>query len=270
MFDVQKEQFRLIGLAYGIASFGILLIGNATSIFAGWDGNSVSMVQFFSYTIFMASLSDIKDKKNIRIIVIFSVVYFYLLLAFDSRSALLFSIIMLLCMLSVVPLKKYFGKPLILLMLLFPLIIAIIITVINDLPITTVLNRWSIDTFGKSIFNGRDILWEMGFKRWMKYPFIGNGNMSYYAYHNSAITSLVGAGAIGYMILIGVCYRILSHALKWIDDSVVYGLATSFLVIWMQQSVELGMISSSPNVIPYMVLGLLYARINTLEKEKIT
>ena len=151
------------------------------------------------------------------------------------------------------------------LILLFPLIVAIGIVLIKDLPVVEAVNDWSYNVFNKPIFNGRDIIWERGFKTWIKSPFIGNGNMNYGVYHNSAITSLVGAGGIGYIILIGVCYKLLSHAVKWINDSVVYGLATAFLIVWMQQSVELGMISSEPNIIPYMILGLLYARINTLE-----
>lgn len=268
MFPVKTAQFKLIGLAYGVAALGVLLIGNVTSIFARWDGNTVSMVQFFSYTVFMASLSDTKEKKNIRRIVLYSVIYLYLLNAFESRSAQLFSIVMLLCVLSVIPFRKCFGKPLIMMALLFPLIMAVVIVLIKDLPIVETLNDWSYDTFNKPIFNGRDMIWEMGFETWKKALVIGNGNLAQYSYHNSAITALVGAGTVGYTILIGVSYKILSHAKKWINDSVVYGLATAFLVIWMQQSVELGLISSAPNVIPYMILGLLYARINTLESEK--
>ncbi|MBQ7985810.1 MAG: hypothetical protein IJ304_00910, partial [Clostridia bacterium] len=75
MFPVQKTQFKLIGFTYGVAAIGILLIGNVTSTFASWDGNSVSMVQFFAYTVFMASLSDTKDKRNTRRIVLYSVIY---------------------------------------------------------------------------------------------------------------------------------------------------------------------------------------------------
>lgn len=268
MFSVQKAQFKLIGLAYGVACMGILFIGNVTGVFDGWDGNSASMTQFFSYTVFMASLSDTKDKKNIWLIVIYSAAYLYLLNKFNSRSAQLFSVAMLLCMLSVVPFRKYFSKPLIMLVLLFPLIVAIGIVLIKDLPIVEALNDWSYDVFNKPIFNGRDIIWKHGFSTWLKHPLIGNGDMDYDRYHNSAITGLVGAGGIGYIILISVCYKILTHSKKWINDSVVYGLATAFLIIWMQQSVEIGLLSSTPNVIPYMILGLLYARINTLESGK--
>lgn len=268
LFTVQSAQFKLVGLAYGVAAMGVLLIGNVTGVFNGWDGNSVSMTQFFCYTVFMASLSGTKEKKNIWLIVIYSVAYLYLLNKFDSRSAQLFSVVMLLCMLSVIPLRKYFGKPVILLALLFPLIVAIIIVLIKDLPMIESINDWSYEVFNKPIFNGRDMIWERGFNTWLKTPIIGNGDLNYARYHNSSISVLVGAGIIGYVILIGVCYKILSKAIKWINDGTVYGLATAFLVVWMQQSVEIGLISAEPNVIPYMILGLLYARINTLEKEK--
>lgn len=264
IFTVQKTQFKLVGFAYGVAAIGVLIIGNATSVFAGWDGNSVSMVQFFSYTVFVASLSDTKDKKNIRRIVLYSVIYLYLLNTFNSRSTQLFSIVMLLCVLSVIPFRRYYGKPLILFVLLFPIIIAAVIVLVKDFPIIEALNDWSYEVFNKPLFNGRDTIWKMGFDKWKEAAIIGNGNLAQYSYHNSAITTLVGAGVVGYVILIGASYKILSRAIKWIDDSVVYGLATAFLVIWMQQSVELGLITSEPNVIPYMILGLLYARIHTL------
>ena len=267
-FKIEEKQVKLIGYFYGVVSTGVLLIGNVTGVFDGWDGNSVSMVQFFSYTIFISIFSEIKNKKNIRNLVIFSAVYFYLLNKFDSRSAILFSTIMLLCMLSVIPLKRLLNKYLVMLILLFPIIIAIIIVNINDLPIVDSINKWSLEVFSKPIFNGRDIIWEGGFKTWGEHFFIGNGNLSYGSYHNSAISMLVGGGSIGYLVTIGVCYRILSKALNWINDSVVYGLSTSFMIIWMQQSVELGIISATPNVIPYMILGLIYARITTLEGKK--
>ncbi len=268
IFTVQQKQFKLIGLAYGVAAMGILAIGNITDVFNGWDGNTVSMTQFFSYTIFMASLADTTDKKNIRRIVLYSVIYLYLINTFGSRSAQLFSIVMLLCVLSIIPFRKFYGKPLIMLALLFPLIVAIIIVLIKDMPMVEALNDWSYEVFNKPIFNGRDMLWESGFKTWIKSPIIGDGDMGQSWYHNSAIAILISGGTVGYMILISVCYKILTKAIKWIDDSVVYGLATAFLVVWMQQSVELGLISASPNVIPYMILGLLYARIHTLESEK--
>ena len=265
LFTFNKKDHKWIGYIFGIASTGVLLIGNITDVFENWDGNSVSMVQFFSYTIFISIFSEVKKIKNIRNLIIFSVVYFYLLTTFESRSAILFSAIMLLCMLRVIPFRKILNKTTILIILFIPLIIALLISAVNDLPFIENLNSWSLREFDKFIFNGRDLIWEDGFRTWLKNPFIGNGNLSHYNYHNSAVTTLVGAGAVGYAILIGVLYTMLKKALKWKYDSVVYGLTTSFLVIWAQQSVELGIVAKQPNVIPYLILGLIYARIRTLE-----
>ncbi|MBO5136220.1 MAG: O-antigen ligase family protein [Clostridia bacterium] len=266
-FGLEKSQMKKIGYIFGGMSTAVLLIGNFTDTFDGWDGNSVSMVQFFSYTVFMSIFTEVRDIKNIRNIVVFSAVYFYLLNKFDSRSALLFSIVMLLCTLSVIPFKKFLSKTFIYLILLSPLLIAIFVMSINETALADILNEWSIETFNKPIFNGRDVLWEWGIEAWLESPFIGNGDFAHESYHNSAITTIVAVGAFGYLILIGACYGIIRRALRWIDDSVIYGLITSFLVVWMQQSVELGIIASKPNVIPYLILGLIYARTITLEEK---
>lgn len=265
LFKLEKKQFNWIGFIYGIASIAVLLIGNLTSIFKNWDGNSVSMVQFFSYTVFMSVFVDIKDEKNIRNIIIFSVAYFILLKRFESRSAILFSVVLLLCILSVIPLRRLLSKAFIFIILISPLIIALFVTSINETTLAENLNNWSLEIFNKSIFNGRDIIWESGIETWYKTPFIGNGNLSNGNYHNSAITTLVAVGGVGYFLLIGSVYKILTAGLKWLNDSIIYGLTASFLIIWMQQSVELGLIASKPNVIPYVILGLLYARVSTLE-----
>lgn len=268
LFIIEKKDYKWIAYIFGIASTGVLLIGNTTDIFEKWDGNSVSMVQFFSYTVFISVFSEVKKVKNIRNIVIFSVIYFYLLNTFESRSAILFSTIMLLCMLPVIPFRKCLNKTTIFIILLLPLIIAIFVTSINNSKFVENINFWSIGKFNKTIFNGRDFLWEDGIRTWKLHPFIGNGDFSYRSYHNSSINALVAVGAIGYSLLIGVIYAILKKGLKWKNDSIVYGLTTSFLVIWMQQSVELGIIAEKPNVIPYLILGLIYTRIHTLEGKK--
>lgn len=263
---LEERQMKWIGYGYGIASTAVLLIGNVTEVFDGWDGNSVSIVQFFSYTVFISIFSEIKG-KNIRKLVIFSIAYFYLLSTFGSRSSILFSTIMLLCMLSIIPLRKMLNRFSIFVILMVPLIIAVLIVSVHEMEFVEALNDWSLNTFGKPIFNGRDYIWEGGFEKWMDSPLIGYGNLSYAGYHNSAISLLVGSGIIGFVMITGLCYNILSKSLKWIKDSTVYGLTASFLIIWMQQSVELGIISAKPVVLPYMILGLLFARIRTLEGE---
>lgn len=267
LFTLKKKDHKWIGYIFGIASTGVLLIGNMTNVFENWDGNSVSLVQFFSYAIFISIFSEVKKPKNIIYLVVFSVIYFYLLATFESRSAIWFSALMLLCMLRIIPFKKVLNKTTIFIILLLPLIIAIFVTRINDLSFIENLNSWSLRQFDKTIFSERDLIWESGIEIWLENPIIGNGNLSHFNYHNSAVTTLVGVGVVGYSILTGVLYTMLKKALKWKHDSVVYGLTTSFLIIWAQQSVELGLIAQQPNVIPYLILGLICARIRTLEGE---
>lgn len=266
LFPLQKVQMKWIGIVFGAVSTLVLLIGNVTNVFDGWDGNSVSLMQFFSYTVFMSVYIDVKDKKTIRNIVLFSIVYLFLLSAFDSRGAMLFSIAMLLCTISVIPVEKFLKKRTIIIILLIPLIIAVLITTINDFAFVEKLNDWSLKTFQKPIFNGRDTIWESGFETWWESPFVGNGSFALADYyHNNAVAILVASGAIGYFLLISTIYKFLNRGLVWLEDSVVRGLITAFLIIWLQQAVEKGLISSQPNVIPYLLLGLLCARINTLE-----
>lgn len=267
LFTLKKNDYKLICYIFGIASTGVLLIGNMTNIFENWDGNSVSLVQFFSYAVFISAFSEIKKAKNMVYLILFSAIYFYLLATFESRSAIWFSALMLLCMLRIIPFRKLLNKTTLFIILLIPLIIALFVTAINDLPFIENLNSWSLRQFDKTIFSERDLIWEDGIKIWLINPIIGNGNLSHFNYHNSAITALVGVGVIGYAILIGVLYAMLKKALKWKHDSVVYGLTTSFLIIWAQQSVELGLIAKQPNVIPYLILGLICARIRTLEEK---
>ena len=265
-FPLEKMQMKWISLLFGAFSFFVLFVGNVTDIFIGWDGNSVSLIQFFSYAIFMSAFTDVKNKKTIRNLVMFSIFYLLMLNTFHSRGAILFSMVMLLCTISIIPVKKLLRKDLIIIVLLIPLIIAVFITNINDFTFVERINDWSLETFQKPIFNGRDEIWELGWRVWWRSPFVGNGNFALADYfHNNAVAILVASGSIGYYLLISTIYKILTKGLAWLDDSVVRGLTTAFLVIWIQQSVEKGLISSKPNIIPYLILGLLCARINTLE-----
>ena len=51
---------------------------------------------------------------------------------------------------------------------------------------------------------------------------------------------------------------------KFINDDLIFGFISSFLLIFWQQSFELGFVNASPNMIPYMILGLGIARARDL------
>lgn len=49
-------------------------------------------------------------------------------------------------------------------------------------------------------------------------------------------------------------------------DAQVQGLIISFIVLFIQQSVELGFIGAPPGIIAYVLLGLLLGRAHYLEE----
>ena len=76
---------------------------------------------------------------------------------------------------------------------------------------------------------------------------------------------LYGCGAAGFVVWISGTRNMLRRGLAHLDDSVIYGLFIAFLMIWLQQSMELGLVAPQANVVPYGILGLLLGRVKTLE-----
>lgn len=264
-FTIYKSMLTVISLFYGVFGLAILLVANFTPLFSGWDGNSISLNAFFSYVVFIVAFCETRKPKILWFLTVYSIIYYLLLIKFNSRSTILFSIFLFLSVLSIIPLRRNLNKTWLVIILILPLIIAVFIVMIKDNSFIVRLNSWSYNNTNKPIFNGRDELWENGFKQWLRYPIFGTGNINYTA-HNSAITCLVGGGAVGYCVFVFSIYKLLKKGLFWFNDTTVFGLVAAFLTIWLQQSVELGLMASAVNPIPYMILALLYSRIKTLEK----
>ncbi len=264
LFPVTDKALFLISLIYGAFGMAVLIIANFTSLFSGWDGNSISLNAFFAYTTFIIAFSNMRNPKIIAWLVIYSIIYYLLLIKFNSRSTIIFSVFLFLCVFSIIPVRKHLNKTALITVLFIPLFIAVFIVAIKDTSLTQKLNIWSLANTQKPIFNGRDVLWENGLKLWIKHPLFGTGNVNYFP-HNSAIACLVSGGIFGYFILLYFLFSILRKGLIWLQDYTVFGLTIAFLTIWLQQSVELGLFSTAVNPAPYLTLALLYTRIKTLE-----
>ena len=264
--SLTKSQMKWISLMYGALGGAVLWFAKYGTVFHGWNQNSIAMLAFFSYTVFAASYTDVKDRKRIYL-VLYSGLYFWLLNDLDSRGSILFSVILLAGSFSLIPLRKLVKRKYILWMLLIPLMTAIFLVSVRDFSFISALNTWSLQRFHKSLFNGRDVLWSQGFALWSKHPVFGNGNFGKINWHNSAVTCLVGAGAVGYLVWLFGVRKILNMADDSGKDSLIYGLKAAFVVIWIQQAIELGLIAAQVNVIPYAILGLLLARTNTVAEE---
>ena len=118
--------------------------------------------------------------------------------------------------------------------------------------------------FGKSMFNGRDTTWLEGFQQMKEHPLFGTGYIDSGIWHNSAIACLTAYGVIGYVLWLRLFHMILGDAAPYTDDVCVIGSMSAFIVIFWQQSVELGFFAPNPNLLPYAVLGILLGRMKTV------
>jgi hypothetical protein len=59
----------------------------------------------------------------------------------------------------------------------------------------------------------------------------------------------------------------IEKARVWIKDYIIEGCIVAFLVLYVQQSVELGLFAPNPNLIPYIMLGMMLGRIGYLKNQ---
>lgn len=271
--QLDEKCIGLISLVYGILGIAFLSVYNYTSILSGWNSNSIAMVGFFSYTIFY--IGFMQNKKLLPRIFVMAVVLVYcvLLESSYSRSCMLFTVISVLFIMNILKPAKWFEKKIVIVLLLIPLIVTFIVCIISNMEFYDELNRWSISNFSKPIFNGREEIWNYGFKVLEKNWFFGSGTLGN-SWHNSAITCLTAYGIIGYVAWIVLFKKIADQGKGYFNDSYVCAALTAFFFIYLQQSVELGLIATKPNLIPYVALGIMLGRIKYLrenkEKEKAT
>lgn len=261
--NITKKDLKIIGLIYGTLGWGVLMIANYTTILSGWDGNSISLIGFFSYTVFCAGVLDRDNGKGLFLLGTYTVYYFYLLDTLGSRSSILFSVILVLSLFGIIPLRKLLVNRRVWVLLLFPLLIALVVVSIKDMPFIEGLNLWSYKTFNKPFFNGRDELWYGALMSLLNNPLFGGGYMRG-NWHNSAVAALVGTGLIGYGVWIYFIRKCWLKCCARVDDFKVFSFLAAFIVIWLQQSVELGIFQERGNPLIFVVLGLGLARVNTI------
>lgn len=266
--NVYESAIKLTGFIYVIMGMSILYLFDFSSILSGWNGNTIGMIGLYSYLFFLISFYDEKSIKKKLLIITITMIYIYLIEPTDSRSCTWFAIIAALCALSIVP-KNIFVKSdrRYYIWLLIPLLIAMIVVNVSNKPYIQQINMWSLQKFQKPIFNGRDELWKEGFGIISDNLLLGTGDFGK-NWHNCLITVLVAYGIVGSVLWIMAFQRILIRGREWIEDAVVAGSIITFLLMYIQQSVELGIINEMPNTLPYIVLGVLLGRISYLRNQR--
>lgn len=267
--QLNVSTMKSIGAIYGASAIVILLAAAHTDVFDGWDGNMISMIAFYGFILFIVTQNSVRRLWNKIMLVIYSAVYFYLLLneKLNSRSVIVASTAFMLVVFSVISVEGLMRN--IRWVLLIPLFVVIFVVLIRDTPLARWLNEISIEYSDKSFFNGRDVIWWNGMKLLLRSPVWGYGTFSLQGWHNSAMAALTGLGIAGYLVWMNIFYKILKIASYWLSDPLARSLAAAVIIVWIQQSVEMGIIANANvNVGIYCILGLLLARINRLEWEE--
>ena len=255
----------IIGIAYGIAGYLVLILFSREILFNGWNSNSIAMIGLQSYVISLIPFYSEGIKWKKIVIYLITLIYTINIWGTNSRGGILFMFLGAAFALNLISpdiLCKDTRR--ILFILFIPLFIALIIISFSHNHWILSLNDFSEEFFQKSLFNGRDRIWELGLQICCMDLFLGNGNIASGNWHNSAVTCLVAYGGIGYIIWIAVFKKMLIKGKVFIEDRFVQASYIMFIIIYLQQSVDLGIISIQPSLLPYLLLGIMLGRCNYL------
>lgn len=272
IYILSQVNVKKLGLYYGGLIAGglgivILYIYNYGTALSGWNDNSIAMIGLFSYLIFLIGFFNTENYLALFILLIVTVYYYQMLEPTDSRSCQLVVVISVVVMFFIRNKYTIFqNKKFIILCLLLPLIIATVVCLISNSSMMPPINRWSIQQFQKPAFNGRDEIWESAFQSIGNNLLLGTGQYIVSTHHNSAVTCLVNFGVIGYIFWIYTFYKILKKGSNYVSDYIVKSCILTFLLMYVQQSVELGIISQTPNLLIYLPLGLMLGRVKYLKE----
>lgn len=256
---------RLVGVAYAVLGLAILFIYQYTDVLKGWNPNSIAMIGLFSFLIFIIPYYGARDFRSAVMLSLIGYAYCFLIWPTESRSCIVTIILSLLLSFRILSVEKTMTSSKgLFLALLVPLMVAGSVAIVSGTGFIAELEQWSQSQLGKPLFNGRDQTWIQGFQQLWKNPLFGSGYIASGVWHNSALACLTAYGIVGYFLWIKLFHMLLREAAPYVKDVCVIGCMTVFMVIYWQQSVELGFFAPNPNLLPYAMLGILLGRINTL------
>lgn len=248
----------------GLVVLRIYVFGN---ILSEWNDNAISMVGLFSFVYFSMFLISKKGTMAFWLWNIVTAIYLWLLFKTECRSGMLFAVVAVVCIVYSGTVKKMLHGPKVRLLLLnIPLVLALAVILIASSSHFDALDRWSLESNGKGIFDGRDVLWDNALKLLAQTDYLGTGKFKF-NYHNSGIAALSVFGVLGYICWVKYFCCNIKRLQRYIQDDIVYASLLAFLIIYLQQSVDLGLIYRTPNLIPYAILGIGLARIKMINKQ---
>ena len=257
---ITQRTMAVSGLAVAISGLFILGVYSFTDILKDWNDNAISIFGIFSFFFYGISIYGQLSRRKIIEFVIISILYIAALFSTASRGGMIFIVIAVLVLIYRDKLKQTVGSPKnVIIFLTIPLALSFIVIAIANTSLYGQINAINLFETGKTLFNGRENIWMDSYKKLIDSYLLGIGHFDY-NYHNSAVACLTVFGIFGYIGWISLFKNYIKRCLPFIDDYVVYGALSSFYLIFIHQSIELGFISFSPLYLPYMILGIALGR----------
>lgn len=266
-FKISRLDARAIGFACGM--FGLVVVAARTmfGVFNGWNENDIAMAGFMGCAVCSAVPWTSWGEKIFHKVLL--VVVALLALQLDSRSCLMGLLILIAFSFGILK-PSYFAKKdwLRRLVLVSPALIAVGTVLFQNSEMFDSINAWSMEYFAKPIFNGRNTIWEEGMKALTEKPWLGSGYINNGYWHNCAVTALAAFGIVGYGLW--ACYfeNIMVEVRQWRDDPCLRCCIAAFLTVMFQQSFELGLISTSGSMLPYLIMGIMLGRMRYLKAQR--
>lgn len=266
--NISAKELMFSSFIIGFLGLGLITVYLRTDILSGWNDNGIAMLALFSFVFFTTYFNSLKTKWQRSICWCIALIYILQIAGTDSRGAILFmSTSLFMVYARKFTLRYIRNNKTILFIVHFPLIIALITAWIASQDWFTAFDSWYQMEYTKPVFNGREILWTETLEKIHKYPFgVGEFTINY---HNSAMACIGVFGIIGYLFWSKFFIKLLKKLATYFHDSNVYAFTCAFIIIYIQQSTELGFIKTTPNMLPYMILGLGLGRIRWYQKHNI-
>lgn len=262
-----EDDIRAVGLTCGAFGFVVVAARLWFGVFDGWNENNIAMAGFLGCAVFMAAPWRGWTAKLLQKILLIAMTL--MMLALDSRSCTIGFLVLTAFSFGLIPKGVFLKKDwLRRVCLVLPMLIALGTVLFQNSQVFVTLNGYSMEYFGKPIFNGRNDIWEHGFTQLMKMPLLGSGYINSGYWHNCAITVLTAFGIVGYGLWILYFEIIMWDATKFKEDKCLQCCVYAFLIIMFQQSFELGLVSTAGSMLPYLIIGIMLARMRYLRHRK--
>lgn len=265
---VDGQTFIRLGWMMLAGSYAFLLIFVKGDVLSGWNPNAIAMLSFFCYVCYMATVMFTASAGRKIFAVLATVGFIYLMNQTDSRTSTIctaLSLVILLFPRRSARLVRSRSVRTVIIRL--AIILAAFAAIYAMMPGYAEMDAWSIETFGKPLFNGREEAWKYGFEMLKQHPLLGVGSLKVNNWHNWSMSLITSFGIAGYLLWTGFVRRLIDKGQAYMDDPYVLGCTAAFLLILIQQSTELGLIGNkNVHLVPYMLLGLLLGRVRYLKE----